>query len=186
LSLNAVIVFVGGLALLLVGAELLVRGASRLAVALGISPLVIGLTVVAWGTGSPELAVAVNAAMEGRADLAVGNVVGSNIANILLILGVGALIMPMRTTREAFRRDGPVLLGASVLLVGACSLDVIPRPIGALFLALLLTYTWYTYRTERAAPNASAAMHAAEAGSVRCRARSAPRWPARSAGSPAC
>jgi len=78
--------FVAGLALLLLGAELLVRGASRLAAALGIAPLVIGLTVVAWGTGSPELAVGVKAALAGQPDLTVGNVVGSNIANILLVL----------------------------------------------------------------------------------------------------
>jgi cation:H+ antiporter len=157
---------VAGFALLLVGGELLVRGAVAIARRLGTSELMIGLTLVGFGTSTPELVTSLDAALAGAPGIAVGNVVGSNIANILLILGVGALIMPMRTTREAFRRDGPVLLGASVLLVGACSLDVIPRPIGALFLALLLTYTWYTYRTERAAPNASAAMHAAEAGAL--------------------
>lgn len=151
------------LGLLLVGGELLVRGAVALARRLGTSELMIGLTLVGFGTSTPELVTSLDAALAGAPGIAVGNVVGSNIANILLILGVGALIMPMRTTREAFRRDGPVLVGASVLLVGACSLEVIAWPVGAIFLSLLLAYTWYTYRTERAAPDASAGMHTAEA-----------------------
>jgi cation:H+ antiporter len=151
------------LGLLLVGGELLVRGAVAIARRLGTSELMIGLTLVGFGTSTPELVTSLDAALVGAPGIAVGNVVGSNIANVLLILGVGALIMPMRTTREAFRRDGPVLLGASLLLVGACSLDVVTWPVGATFLALLLAYTWYTYRTERAVANAAAAMHAAEA-----------------------
>jgi cation:H+ antiporter len=154
---------VASLGLLLVGGELLVRGAVAIARRLGTSELMIGLTLVGFGTSTPELVTSLDAALVGAPGIAVGNVVGSNIANILLILGVGALIMPMHTTREAFRRDGPVLLGASVLLVGACVLEVIPRAVGALFLGLLLAYTCYTYWTERAATNASAAMHAAEA-----------------------
>jgi cation:H+ antiporter len=106
------------LGLLLVGGELLVRGAVALARRLGTSELMIGLTLVGFGTSTPELVTSLDAALAGAPGIAVGNVVGSNIANILLILGVGALIMPMRTTRQAFRRDGPVLVGASVLLAG--------------------------------------------------------------------
>ncbi|HEX9769701.1 MAG TPA: hypothetical protein VGA50_11050 [Kiloniellales bacterium] len=87
--------FALGLAALILGAEALVRGASRLALTLGISPLVVGLTVVAFGTSSPEMAVTVGAALGGRIDVAVGNVVGSNILNVLLILGLSALIAPL-------------------------------------------------------------------------------------------
>ena len=92
-----------GLGLLIVGAELLVRGASRLASAFGISPLVIGLTVVAFGTSSPEMAVSVMSAYEGQADLAVGNVVGSNIFNVLFILGLSAVITPLLVSRPLIR-----------------------------------------------------------------------------------
>ncbi|HEX9699696.1 MAG TPA: calcium/sodium antiporter [Acidobacteriota bacterium] len=154
MSLNAVIVFIGGLALLLVGAELLVRGASRLAVALGISPLVIGLTVVAWGTGSPELAVAVNAAMEGRADLAVGNVVGSNIANILLILGLAAVIAPLKVSARVVILDVPVMIGVSFLTLLLAFDGVLGTFDGLLLLAALVVYTvwtvWESRRVRRA------------------------------------
>jgi cation:H+ antiporter len=151
LSLNAVIVFAGGLALLLVGAELLVRGASRLAVALGISPLVIGLTVVAWGTGSPELAVAVNAAMEGRADLAVGNVVGSNIANILLILGLAAVIAPLKVSVRLVVLDVPVMIGVSILTLLLALDGVLGTFDGLLLLAALVVYTvWTVWESRRA------------------------------------
>src|SRR3989304_239998 len=90
-----ILLFALGLALLVAGAELLVRGASRLAAAVGISPLVIGLTVVAFGTSAPELAVSVQASIAGQPDLALGNVVGSNIFNVLFILGISALIVPL-------------------------------------------------------------------------------------------
>jgi len=152
-----------GLALLLLGGELLVRGAVAVARRLGVSELMIGLTLVGFGTSTPELVACIDAALAGAPGIALGNVVGSNIANVLLIMGIGALIAPMRTTREAFLRDGPVLLGASLLLVAACFLEVIGRAVGAVFVALLLAYTLYTWHTERTAPNASAAMHAAEA-----------------------
>ncbi|MFN3332121.1 MAG: sodium:calcium antiporter, partial [Caldilinea sp.] len=85
----------GGLVILVAGAELLVRGASRLAAALGIAPLVIGLTIVAFGTSAPEMAVSVQSALRGQADIALGNVVGSNIFNVLFILGLSALIVPL-------------------------------------------------------------------------------------------
>ncbi|HSV86994.1 MAG TPA: hypothetical protein VLH85_10490, partial [Levilinea sp.] len=93
----------GGFLTLIIGAESLVRGASRLAAALGISPLIIGLTVVAFGTSSPELAVSVQAALRGSADVAVGNVVGSNIINILLILGISAIITPLAVNSQLLR-----------------------------------------------------------------------------------
>ncbi len=117
-----ILLFVVGLALLLSGAELLVRGSSRLAASLGISPLVIGLTVVSFGTSAPELAVSMRAALtdQAGADLALGNVVGSNICNILLILGMSAAVAPLVVSAKLVRRDVPLMIGLSflVLLLG--------------------------------------------------------------------
>lgn len=112
-----VLSFLAGGMLLIGGAELLVRGASRLALGAGISPLVIGLTVVAFGTSSPELAVTVGAARAGEADVAVGNVVGSNILNVLFILGLSALIVPLTVAQQLVRQDVPLMIAASVLVL---------------------------------------------------------------------
>ena len=97
--LQQVLMFVLGLVTLVIGADVLVRGASRLAVSFGVSPLVVGLTVVAFGTSAPEMAVSVGSALAGSPDLAIGNVVGSNIANVLLILGISALVAPLQIGR---------------------------------------------------------------------------------------
>jgi cation:H+ antiporter len=113
---------VGGLILLVAGGEALVRGASTLAVRAGISPLVVGLVVVSAATSAPELAVTVGAVLSGEPDIALGNVVGSNIANILLILGISALVLPLVIKRQIVRFDQPVMLGMSILLV-VVSLD---------------------------------------------------------------
>lgn len=99
--------FVAGVVLLIAGAELLVRGASRLAIGLGILPLVVGLTVVAFGTSSPELAVTARSAYGGAAEVALGNVIGSNIFNVLFILGTSALIVPLVVAQPLVRRDIP-------------------------------------------------------------------------------
>ncbi len=115
--LEQVLMFVLGLVALVVGAELLVRGASRLAVSFGVSPLVVGLTVVAFGTSAPEMAVSVGSALAGNADLALGNVVGSNICNVLLILGIAALITPLLVNEQIIRQEIPIMIGASALLV---------------------------------------------------------------------
>ena len=112
------LVLAAAFVLLVLGAELLVRGATRLAGAFGISPLVIGLTVVAYGTSMPELAVSVQAGLDGRADLAVGNVVGSNIFNVLLILGTCAVLAPLVVQAQIIRREVPILIGASLLAAG--------------------------------------------------------------------
>lgn len=117
MSITALVLLVIGLALLVVGAEALVRGASRLAAIIGISPLVIGLTVVAYGTSSPEMAVSVQSSLAGQADIALGNVVGSNIFNVLLILGVSALISPLIVSVQLVRLDVPIMIGVSVLLL---------------------------------------------------------------------
>jgi cation:H+ antiporter len=144
--------FLLGLGALVAGAELLVRGASRLALSLGITPLVIGLTVVAFGTGAPELAVSVGAALDGRVDIAMGNVVGSNVFNVLFILGVSALIVPLAVDSQLVRQEVPVMIGASLLLV-ALGLDgQLGRAEAALLLALLAGYTAFlVFQARRAA-----------------------------------
>jgi len=105
----------GGLVLLVAGAELLVRGASKLAAIVGISPLVIGLTVVAFGTSAPEMAVSIQAGMMGQSDIAVANVVGSNIFNVLFILGLCAMILPLVVAQQLVRKDVPLMIGLSLL-----------------------------------------------------------------------
>lgn len=134
------LLIVAGLIVLVIGAELLVRGASRLAAALGISPLVIGLTIVAFGTSSPELAVSLQSALNGQPDLAVGNVVGSNILNVLLILGLSALITPLIVAQQLVRLDVPLMIGASVLVWVLALNGAISQPEGALLFALMLAY----------------------------------------------
>jgi cation:H+ antiporter len=102
---------------LVLGAESLVRGASKLALSFGISPLVVGLTVVAFGTSAPETTVSVSAVLTGQTDIAVGNVVGSNIFNVLFILGVAALIVPLRVDAQVIRQEVPMMIAASALLL---------------------------------------------------------------------
>lgn len=129
-----------GIALLYVGGELLVRHASRLATAYRVSPLVIGLTVVAFGTSAPELATSLLAAVRGSAEIALGNVIGSNSANIGLILGLTALIYPLTTQARFVRREVPFMIGVGVLLVVILANGVVGRPEGALLLGLLALY----------------------------------------------
>lgn len=117
MSWELILFLCGGLALLTIGAEFLVRGASRLAALIGISPLVIGLTVVAFGTSAPEMAVSVESAYSGQADLALGNVVGSNIFNVLFILGLCAVLLPLRVAQQLLWMDVPLMIGASLLLL---------------------------------------------------------------------
>ena len=108
--------FVVGLVLLVVGAEALVRGASKIALSFGVSPLVIGMTIVAYGTSAPDMAVSVQGALTGQVDIAIGNVVGSNIFNVLFILGASALIAPLVVNAQLIRQEVPVMIGASLLL----------------------------------------------------------------------
>ncbi|MGQ9368213.1 calcium/sodium antiporter [Azospirillum sp. ST 5-10] len=144
-----VVELVAGLVLLLVGGEALVKGSVGVATRLGVSPLLIGLTLVGFGTSTPELVTSLRAAQLGAPGIAIGNVVGSNIANVLLILGMAALLLPMATSKDAFRRDGTVLMGASMLLLPVALLGVVDRWVGLLFLVLLFAYTVHTYRSER-------------------------------------
>ncbi|MCA9155190.1 MAG: calcium/sodium antiporter [Planctomycetales bacterium] len=139
-----------GLLTLFVGGELLVRGASRLAAIAGISPLVIGLTVVAFGTSAPELAVSLKASWAGQTDIAVGNVVGSNIFNVLFVLGASALVAPLLVSSQLIRIDVPLMIAASVLM-WLLGLDGrIGRVDGAMLFAGLLAYIfWSIYQSRR-------------------------------------
>jgi len=147
-----VVLFIAGLALLALGAELLVRGASRLALTLGISPLVVGLTVVAFGTGSPELAVSIQSGLSGQAGLAIGNVVGSNIFNVLFVLGLSAVVVPLAVTPQVIRQEIPFMVAVSLLLWGLAYDGHLGRWEAALLLALLVIYTvfliWQSRRAQ--------------------------------------
>ncbi|MEW5966136.1 MAG: calcium/sodium antiporter [Pseudomonadota bacterium] len=143
------LLFVVGLAALILGAELLVRGASRLALSLGITPLVVGLTVVAFGTSAPELAVTVQSAWSGQVDIALGNVVGSNLFNVLVILGLSALITPLVVHQQVIRQEVPVMVGASLLLWALALDGGIGRWEGFLLAGLVAGYTVLLIRQSR-------------------------------------
>lgn len=147
--LTHVLFFILGLVTLVVGAELMVRGASKLALSFGVSPLVVGLTVVAFGTSTPELAVSVGASLGGNPDLAIGNVVGSNIANVLLILGISALITPLLVNQQIIRQEIPIMIGASVLMVVMALDGNISRIEAGALLALVVGYTVFLIRQSR-------------------------------------
>ena len=159
-----VLFFILGLIVLVAGGELLVRGASRLALAFGISPLVVGLTVVAFGTSSPELAVSVQSALSGQTDIALGNVVGSNIFNVLFILGASALITPLVVARQLVRQEVPLMIAVSLLLFGLALDGNISRGEAALLAVLLVVYTVFLIRQRRAAAQAEAAIGEAATG----------------------
>lgn len=143
------LMFLLGLAALILGAELLVRGASRLALTFGISPLVVGLTVVAFGTSSPELAISVQSAWAGQADIALGNVVGSNIFNVLFILGLSALITPLVVHQQLVRREVPLMILVSLLLWALAADGGIERWEGILLAVGLAAYIVYAIRASR-------------------------------------
>jgi cation:H+ antiporter len=143
---------VSGLAALLVGAELLVRGASRLAAMFGISPLIIGLTIVAFGTSAPELAVSLQSAFTDHAGLTIGNIVGSNTYNIVLVLGLSAVIAPLLVKQQLIRLDVPLMVGASLVFWLAALDGVVSLIEGGLMVGLLIAYLvfiWGASRRER-------------------------------------
>lgn len=146
-----------GLILLVAGGEALVRGAVALAARLGVSPLMIGLTVVGFGTSTPELVTSLQAAFAGAPGIAVGNVVGSNIANILLILGVAAVLMPFAVSRAAFHRDGVAVGLAALACLAVVLSSALSRPAGLALIAGLAAYLVLAYRAERAVPQAAGA-----------------------------
>lgn len=141
--------FVAGFALLLFGAEYLVRGAVSLARRLNVSPMVIGMTIVSYGTTSPELVVSLQAAIDGLPGISVGNVVGSNIANILLILGTSAVIFPIVVSPRALYRDTAMMGGSAVLFTLLALSGMIERWQGALMVAALIAFSLYAFQTER-------------------------------------
>ena len=147
--LHEVILLISGLLLLYLGAEGLVRGSAQVANRFGIPPLIIGLTIVAFGTSAPELVVSVNAALRGGGDIALGNVIGSNIANIAVILGLSALIHPLKVTLQVLRRDVPWLIGATLLFL----LLFIDRKIGHIEAIVLFSgmvfYLFHSISTSR-------------------------------------
>ena len=152
-----------GLVLLVAGGDGFVRGSVAIAKRLGLSPLLIGLTLVGFGTSTPELLTSVQAALAGSPGIAVGNVVGSNTANILLILGIAALVQPLRTSPAAFRRDGSMVLFAALVAVGIAVWGEIGRALGLACILSLVAYIVYAYRQETRTMDASARMHGAEA-----------------------
>lgn len=141
----------GGLVLLIVGGELLVRGAVNVATKLGVSPLVIGLTLVGFGTSTPELVTSVQAALSDAPGIAYGNIVGSSIANILLILGIAALLAPIAIASTALKRDGIIMLAVAVVFAAVAALMPLGRVIGAAFVAALGVYVWLAFLQERVA-----------------------------------
>ncbi len=141
--------FVLGLVALIAGAQVLVRGASKLALSFGISPLVVGLTVVAFGTSAPEFAVSLRSSFAGQVDIALGNVVGSNIFNVLFILGLSALISPLVVAPQLIRQEVPIMVGASLLVLALAFDGQVGRVDGGLLFGLLLTYTLFLVRQSR-------------------------------------
>lgn len=156
-----------GLLGLIIGGEFLVRGAVSAAKAFGISPMVIGLTLVGFGTSSPELVTSLQAALSGSSGIAMGNVIGSNIGNVLLILGIAALIAPVAVDPKVLRRDGVVMLLATLLCLGTVLLGEVGRVTGAVLVAGLMAYLAVTLWVEtRGAATPTAAVYGAEAEAV--------------------
>jgi len=146
--LTPIFIIIGFVALV-GGAELLIRGSSRLALTVGISPLVVGLTVVAFGTSAPEAAVSLWSTITGQSGIAVGNIIGSNIFNILFVIGLAALVVPLLVNQQLIRIDVPLMIGASVILF-LMSLDgKIGRIDGAILFAGIIFYTVWAIRKSR-------------------------------------
>ncbi|WP_205341023.1 calcium/sodium antiporter [Denitrificimonas caeni] len=143
MSIEMFIYLIGGFILLVIGAEVLVRGAARLAARFGISPLIIGLTVVAFGTSAPEMAVSTQSAFAGQGDIAIGNVIGSNIFNVLFILGLSALITPLLVSRQLVRLDVPLMIAAGFLAWFLAMDGSYSRLDGLILFACIIAYTSY-------------------------------------------
>lgn len=140
---------IGGFFLLVFGGDLLVRGAVQVANRLGVSPLVIGLTLVGFGTSTPELVTSVQAALIGAPGIAYGNIVGSNIANILLIVGTSAIIYPMVVNSAALKRDGMVMIAVALVFTAVAATMPMERWVGAVFFLALIAYIYIAFQQER-------------------------------------
>ena len=169
--LNALYLLLGIL-LLTAGGEALIRGALGLSQLMGVSPLLSGLVIVGFGTSMPELVVSVDASLSGLPDIAIGNVVGSNIANILLILGLCAIITPLAVSPTALNRDAVVVILASLLFVGLAWGGALGRTDGLLLLMTLAGYLAWAYWSERRGAAPAAVVHEAEASEVHAVPRS--------------
>jgi cation:H+ antiporter len=145
----SVLQILGGLTLLFLGGEILVRGAVALAKDLGLSAFVIGLTVVAYGTSSPELVISVQSALDNHPDIALGNVIGSNISNILCVIGLTALIYPIPIDKKVSSFDGKVMLGVTIALFILCALGLLNIVSAIIFLGFLVGYTIFIFRMEK-------------------------------------
>jgi cation:H+ antiporter len=146
-----VLLLLGGFALLIGGGDLLVRGAVQVAGRFGVSPLVIGLTLVGFSTSTPELVTSVQAGLIGAPGIAFGNIVGSNIANVLLIVGISAILCPIMVTSSALRRDGMVMIAVTVVFAGLAAIVPMERPLGMVFILALAAYVYMAFRQERQA-----------------------------------
>jgi cation:H+ antiporter len=148
--ITTILFFIAGLILLIAGADLLVRGASTLAARLGMTSLIIGLTVVSFGTSAPELAISLQSGIAGEDALLLGNVIGSNIFNVLFILGLSALITPLVVSKNLIRLDVPLMIGVSILLYFFAWDGLISQLEGGILFLLLITYLIYLiYETKR-------------------------------------
>lgn len=149
MTTHPAVIFLGGLVVIVVGAELLLRGATRIAAMLGIKPILIGLTVVAVGTSTPELAVGITAVLEGKGSLAVGNIAGTNIFNILFILGLSATLRPLPLQLQSIRLDVPVMIASAVVLFFMALDGVLSRLEGLILVVAALVYTAALIRLSR-------------------------------------
>lgn len=150
LSLGALLL---GIVILTIGGEVMVKGASRLALGIGMTPLVVGLTVVAFGTSAPELFVSASSSLAGSPAVAVGNVIGSNILNVLLILGISAVIVPLAVQSQIVKFDLPVMAGATILLSIFALDGQVSRMDGCILALALVGYIWYLLRMSKSNPN---------------------------------
>ena len=147
--IEVVLPLIGGFVLLVLGGEFLVRGAVQVATRFGVSPLVIGLTLVGFGTSTPELVTSVQAALSGSPGIAYGNIVGSNIANILLILGISAVLAPIAVSSSALKRDSALMVAVAVVFAATAALMPLGALVGIAFVAALAFYIYTAFRQER-------------------------------------
>lgn len=148
-----IFLLLAGFALLIAGGELLVRGSVAVAERMGVSPLIIGIVLVGFGTSMPELVISVQASMAGSPGIAVGNIVGSNISNVLLIVGISALVAPVTVTSRALKRDGVVVIAAAAAFTALAFVAPLSQPVGIAFVLCLAAYLYYACVQERMAPH---------------------------------
>jgi cation:H+ antiporter len=148
---------IGGLIVLTIGADLLVRGAVSMASRAGVSPLLVGLTIVGFGTSTPELVTSVQGALAGSPGIAIGNIVGSNLFNVAVILALSAIIVPISVPETALKRDGVIVLGTALLFAAVGWVWTLDRLVGLGFVLLLAGYLYYAFLQERTAPGTTAA-----------------------------